>query len=223
MKTQLIVAALLIASAVAQGYVVGSSSGLSLPTTPKSGSDSGPISTSSSVSVPNFPTADLAKLNGGSTNSAVTASNIVNTIKGAKTELSTPVKSMESLFTRFPSKAEIDKFADDGDTAAILKTINAVATDDSVPCGTKISYLLELLGSVKAAIQRKSLFVDQLVSIIGGAKAEITRLQSEIARTQGDRDALKIPAIEAKIAALVSKLEGLYGQINALKTQIPPE
>lgn len=178
MKTQLIVAALLIASAVAQGYVVGSSSGLTLPTTPKSGSDSGRISTSSSVSVPNFPTADLAKLNGGSTNSAVTASNIVNTIKGAKTELSTPVKSMESLFSRFPSKAEIDKFSDDGDTAAILKTINTVATDDSVACGTKISYLLELLGSVKAAIQRKSLFVDQLVSIIGGAKAEITRLQN---------------------------------------------
>ena len=86
MKCQLIVAALLIASAIAQGYVVGGSSGLSLPTIPKSGSDSGSISvTTTTVSVPNFPTADLARLNGGSTNSAATAANIANAINGAKT------------------------------------------------------------------------------------------------------------------------------------------
>ena len=224
MKTQLIIAALLIATALTQGYVAGGANSISLPTVPRSGSDSGSWSTSSStVSVPIFPSAELSKLTGGTTNAAATAANIANTIKNAQTQLSTAVRSMESLFSRFPSKAELDKFADDGDTAAILKTINTVASDDSVPCSTKISYLLELLGSVKAAIQRKSLFVDQLVSIIDGAKAEITRLQAEIVRVQRDRDGLHIPDIERKIADLVSRLEVLYNQINALKTQIPPE
>jgi hypothetical protein len=85
--------------------------------------------------------------------------------------LSTPVRSIESLFTRFPSKTELDKFANDGDTGAFSKTLQVVAADDSVPCGTKVNYLLELLGSIKAAIQRKTLLADQLASIIDGAKA----------------------------------------------------
>lgn len=127
------------------------------------------------------------------------------------------------MFTRFPSKSELDKFADDGDTAAILKTLQVVASDDSVPCGTKISYLLELLGSVKAAIQRKNLYADQLASIIDGAKAEIARLQDEIARVQKDRDALGIPDLQNKVNNLVNKLQILYNQINAVKAQIPPE
>lgn len=62
-----------------------------------------------------------------------------------------------------------------------------------------------------------------MVSIIDGAKAEITRLQAEIVRVQRDRDGLFIPDIERKIADLVSKLEVLYNRISALKTQIPPE
>lgn len=198
MKAPLLIATILIASALAQGpYVIGGTSSLNLPTTPRSGFDSTSSSTATlNVNVPAFPQADLTRLTVGTTTSgATTSANIANTIKNAKTELSTPVRSIESLFSRFPSKAELDKFADDGDTAAILKTINTVASDDSVPCGTKISYLLELLGSVKAAIQRKSLFVDQLVSIIDGAKAEITRLQGEIARIQGEREFLRIPDI----------------------------
>ena len=148
MKTQLIVAALLIATALTQGYVAGGASSISLPTVPKSGSDSGSWSTSSStVSVPIFPSAELSKLGGGTTNAAATAANIAGTIKNAQTQLSTPVRSMESLFSRFPSKAELDKFADDGDTAAILKTINIVASDDSVPFSTKNYYLLRCVGS----------------------------------------------------------------------------
>ena len=127
------------------------------------------------------------------------------------------------MFTRLPSKAELDKFANDGDTAGILTTLKSLAADDSVPCGTKISYLLELLGSVKGAIARKNLAADELVAIIDGAKAEIARLKAEIVRTQGERDALKIPDIEARIADLVARLNNFYNQINAVKAQIPPE
>jgi len=82
---------------------------------------------------------------------------------------------------------------------------------------------LELLGTVKAAIQRKTLLADQLQSIIDGAKAEIKRLEDEIARIQAERDALGIPDLEAKIADFINKLQNLYNQINAVKAQIPPE
>lgn len=104
-----------------------------------------------------------------------------------------------------------------------MTTLKSLAADDSVPCGTKVSYLLELLGSVKGAIQRKNLAADELVSIIDGAKAEIARLQGEITRAQAERDALKIPDIEARIADLVARLNNFYNQINAVKAQIPPE
>lgn len=232
MKFSVLVATLLFSSAYSQtGYIAGGTGSVNLPTTPAGGDGSGNGDGSGtgnggstiSVTIPTFPKADILKLSGGSTNPAVTAQNIVNTINGAKKELSTPVRSVESLFTRFPSKSELDKFADDGDTAAILKTLQVVASDDSVPCGTKISYLLELLGSVKAAIQRKNLYADQLVSIIDGAKAEIARLQDEIARVQRDRDALGLPGLQTKVNDLVSKLQVLYNQINAVKAQIPPE
>ena len=127
------------------------------------------------------------------------------------------------MFTRLPSKAELDKFANDGDTAAILTTLKSLAQDDSVPCGTKISYLLELLGSVKGAIARKNLAADELAAIIAGAKAEIARLQGEIARANAERVALRIPDIEARIADLVARLNNFYNQINAVRAQIPPE
>jgi predicted nucleic acid-binding Zn-ribbon protein len=130
---------------------------------------------------------------------------------------------MDSLFTRFPSKTELDKFANDGDTGAFSKTLQVVAADDSVPCGVKVNYLLELLGSIKAAIQRKTLLADQLVSIIDGAKAEIARLQGEIARVQRDRDGLNLPGLQKTVNDLVSQLQPFYDRINAVKTQIPPE
>jgi predicted nucleic acid-binding Zn-ribbon protein len=79
------------------------------------------------------------------------------------------------------------------------------------------------LGSIKAAIQRKTLLADQLVSIIDGAKAEIARLQGEIARVQRDRDALGLPALQKSVNDFVNLLQPFYDKINAVKTQIPPE
>jgi hypothetical protein len=40
----------------------------------------------------------------------------------------------------------------------------------------KVGYLLDLLGSIKVAIQNKTLHADQLVSIIDSSKAEIVKL-----------------------------------------------
>lgn len=204
-------------------YNVGGTGSVTLPGDPSNTQTGGNGGSTISVTVPTFPTANVFTLTQGSTSSAVTSANIANSIGSAQSLISTPTDSFAALFTRHPSKANLEKFAADGDTAAILTTLKNLAADDSVPCGTKVSYLLELLGTVKGAIQRKNLAIDELTSIINGAKAEIARLQGEIARAQADRDALKIPDIEARIADLVARLQNLYNQINTVKAQIPPE
>lgn len=98
-----------------------------------------------------------------------------------------------------------------------------MASDDSIPCSDKVCYLLELLGLVKEAIQRKSLSADKLATIVAAAQAEINRLNGEIKRIQDERDKLRIPNLEANINDFVSKLQNLYDQTNAVKVQIPPE
>ena len=175
------------------------------------------------VKVPTFPNANLFTLHDGSINGQVAADNARRGIRGGQTELSTPVRSIESLFSRVPSKGELDKLADDGDVAGIQKTLQVLASDDSIPCGTKVSYLLDVLGTVKAAIARKNLAADELQAIIDGAKAEIARLQGEIARVQKARDDLRLPALLSKVNDLVAQLQVLFDKINAVKAQIPPE
>jgi hypothetical protein len=175
------------------------------------------------VKVPTFPNANLFTLQDGSINGQVAADNARRGIRGGQTELSTPVRSIESLFSRVPSKGELDKLADDGDVAGIQKTLQVLASDDSIPCGTKVSYLLDVLGTVKAAIARKNLAADELQAIIDGAKAEIARLQGEIARVQKARDDLRLPALLSKVNDLVAQLQVLFDKINAVKAQIPPE
>jgi len=219
MKFVLLAAVAIIAKAQ---YNVGSTGSVTLPGGP-TGTQTGQTTTTINVDVPTFPTANLFTLTQGSTSSVATNANIANTIGNAQSLISTATDSFAALFTRHPSKANLEKFAADGDTAAILTTLKNLAADDSVPCGSKVAYLQELLGTVKGAIQRKVLAADELTSIINGAKAEIARLQDEIARAQRDRDALKIPDIEARIADLVARLQNLYAQINTVKSQIPPE
>ncbi len=225
MKFLALVAALLISKASTQYVSGGVTAGTNLPTLPgNAGSGSGSGSGLVNVNVPSFPNANLFDLSQVGLTSSVTTSQITSSvINSGRNELSTPVRSIPSLFTRFPSKTEIEKFADDGDVGGITKTLQVVAADDSVPCGTKITYLLELLGSVKNAIQRKTLVADQLQAVIEGAKAEIARLQDEINRTQKDRDALRLPDLDARVNDLSAKLTLLYSQINAVRDQIPPE
>ena len=83
---------------------------------------------------------------------------------------------------RLPSSAELDELILGADSVGILKTIQTVATDDSIPCQQRIAYLLELVGRIRTAIERKTFAADQLRVIINGARTEIARLQSEIAK-----------------------------------------
>ena len=66
------------------------------------------------------------------------------------------------------------------DSITILKTIQAVANDDSIDCGEKVNYLLELLGKIKSAAEKKQFSADRLKIIIEGAEAEIERLEKEL-------------------------------------------
>ena len=63
-----------------------------------------------------------------------------------------------------------------------MKTIQTVATDDSIPCDKRIAYLLEVLGKLRKAIEEKIFAADQIKVIIDGAKEEIKRLEGEIER-----------------------------------------
>lgn len=118
MKAQLVFAAILIATAIAQGtYFNGQTNNLALPTnsgfssfsSSSSSSSSGSFSGSgssfgSSIQTPTFPTANLNSFIGGSTSSSVTAQNIASIIASTKAEQSGPVSSMDTLFVKFPSK-----------------------------------------------------------------------------------------------------------------------
>lgn len=61
---------------------------------------------------------------------------------------------------------EIDKMILAADSVSLYKTIQTVATDDSLPCGQRIAYLLELLGRIKCAIQKKDFLANSLKVII---------------------------------------------------------
>lgn len=83
---------------------------------------------------------------------------------------------------RLPSIQELDRLILKADSVAILKAIQTVATDDSLTCDQRISYLQEILGRIRSAVEKKQFAADQLKVIIDGALAEIKRLEGEIDR-----------------------------------------
>lgn len=90
----------------------------------------------------NFPKADLNILSGASSstvNNNVVANGVINNAIAGNIS---PSRSINSLFVRLPSSAEIDVLILSADSVAILKTIQTVATDNSLPCDQRIAYLL---------------------------------------------------------------------------------
>ncbi len=91
----------------------------------------------------NFPKADLASLSGASSavvNNNVVAGGVIN--NAVANSVGTLVRSVDSLFVKLPSSAEIDALILSADSVAILKTIQTVATENSLPCDQRIAYLL---------------------------------------------------------------------------------
>ena len=157
----------------------------------------------------------MASLTVSTTDTAATNQNQFNTISSAKASASaTAVRSIDSLFTRVPSSAELDEIINTGDSVAILKTIQTLVSNDSIPCGEILSYLLEFLGRIRVAIQKKQFGADQLKVIIDGAKAEIARLTAEIGNLKGQITDLWLDELKDKLASSLKDLEGYYNRFN---------
>ena len=180
------------------------------------------IGTAQRVDVEDYPRADLDSLRQSSGSYKAANKAAFGAIKSASSTILTPQRSIDSLFLRLPSSAELDELILSADSVAILKTIQTVATDDSLTCEQRIAYLLELLGRIRCAIEKKQFAADQLRIIIDGANQEIRRLQSEIEKLQQAITDLWLDELKDKLAAAVAKLEDAYRQFNAVEGNIAP-
>ena len=169
-----------------------------------------------------FPQADLDSLYRSSGSHKAAKKATFGAIYDAQDTILTPTRSIDSLFLRLPSSNELDELILSADSVAILKTIQTVATDDSIPCDQRIAYLLEVLGRIKCAIAKKEFAADQLRVIIEGALEEITRLEQEIKRLEDERKALWLDELRDRLAKLVKELEDVYNRFNAVEAEIPP-
>lgn len=89
------------------------------------------------------------------------------------------------------------------DSVAIVKTVQTLVSDDSIPCSQIIFYLLELQGRIRTAIEIKTFIADSLQVVIDGAKAEIARLEDEIDRLEDEKKALWLEELRDRLAKLV--------------------
>ena len=174
------------------------------------------------VEVRNFPDADLDELYRSSGRFKDAKRATFGSIHDAQNNILTATRSIDSLFLRLPSSNELDELILSADSVAILKTIQTVATDDSIPCDQRIAYLLEVHGRIKCAIAKKEFAADQLEVIIKGALEEIDRLEDEIKRLEGEKKALWLDELRDKLAKLVKELEDVYNRFNAVEAEIPP-
>jgi hypothetical protein len=55
------------------------------------------------------------------------------------------------------------------DIVGILRTIQAVGTNETLPCDQRIAYLLEILGRVKTVVQKKTFAADSLKIVVDAA------------------------------------------------------
>ena len=205
MNTYLVLA-LLIASVASSGLTVAPSS---------STNSVAPITTT-------YPAVDLQGLYLKSITGSNTMENIQNAISNAKKTNIIADQNIDALFVTLPSTAEIDQIIESADSLALLKVIQTLATSTTLPCDKIVAYLLELLGRIRSAIQKKQFSADQLTVIIDGANAEIARLQNLINQANTARANLNLDQLKASLQDFVNKLTPLYAQLNDIGSQIPP-
>ena len=70
-----------------------------------------------------------------------------------------------------PSPEEIDQIILEGDSFAIMKTIQTVVRKEDLTCIQKIAYLSDFFGRIQSAIKMKKFTHEQLQIIIDGARA----------------------------------------------------
>ena len=159
------------------------------------------------VDLPSYPRADLNTLYASTTDTKATDKNELHTIANAQvSSRATSVRSIDSLFTRVPSSVELDELVNGADSVALLQTIQTLVSNDSIPCGDALNYLLEMLGRIRAAIQKKQFGADQLKTIIDAARVEIARLNKEIKAREDAITDLWLDELNDKLADVLNNL-----------------
>lgn len=169
----------------------------------------------------NFPRADLNVLSGSSSslvNNNVIANGVIN---NAYANTISPSRSIDSLFARLPSSAELDNLILSADSVAVLKTIQAVGTNESLPCDQRIAYLLELLGRLKAAVAKKSFAGEQVKIVIDAAVKEAARLQALVDANNAAIAKLGVDGLKTRLTGLLADLQNAYVAYNKVTAQIP--
>ena len=121
----------------------------------------------------NFPEADLNKINPEISSNENSDQKQLQLIKNVKKGSGSSTRSIDSLFSKLPSSTTLDKFISDADSVALLKTVQTLASHDSIPCSQIVDYLLQMLGRIRTAMEKKQFHANQLEVIIDGAKSEI--------------------------------------------------
>ena len=140
-----------------------------------------PTQVDTNVQVQSFPKYDPNQLSASTGNRQALDQRQFSIISNAQTSLTIPARSFDSIFSKLPTSQEMDIVVASADTVAILKIVQNIVTNDAIPCPQAFAYALELLGRIRTAIVKKEFGVAQLQVIIDGARAEIARLQAEIA------------------------------------------
>lgn len=169
----------------------------------------------------NYPKANINVVGGASSsaNNNVVASGVISTAisnSNANANL-----NLNNLFSKLPSSADVDNLIIGSDTVALLKLVQSVGIDTTIPCDKRIAYLLELQGRIKAAIEKKNYAADQLKIVIDGANAEVIRLQGLINANNKDIDALGLADLNNKLNGLLTDLQTAYANYNKIDSQIP--
>ena len=170
----------------------------------------------------NFPPYDPNFLDQSSGSSQSANQNTFSAINNAQSQIISSTRSIDSLFSRLPSSGELDELILGADSVAILKTVQTLSSDDSIPCSYIVDYLLEMLGRIRAAIEMKQFSASQLQIIIDGAFAEIKRLEAEISRLEDEKKALWLDEIKDNLDKFTKDLEKCYQEFNAIESQIAP-
>lgn len=133
------------------------------------------------------------------------------------------VRSVDSYFIRMPTMSELDQLILTADSFALLKTMQNLNLDQSLNCSQAISYLLEMLGRTRSALQKKRFIADQLNIIIIDAKKYISKLESDLNRVVTDRKYLPLNNLDSTLKDYLRQLESLYKDFNNANAMLPPK
>jgi hypothetical protein len=80
--------------------------------------------------------------------------------------LSVPVGNIDGLFMTLPLNSKLDKLIDNGNVQQILTVLNNLAGNEYISSRTKITYVLQVLESIKKSMVKKNISADKIIEII---------------------------------------------------------